>query len=111
MPRRSDGTLSNKKKDRVRREAYAAAKAVKLAAASAGVQDGQDESTVESRTVGVFDLVGAKNDVQDFHVESPGAAPSQDVQEYHCATCEAPLNFGVAECPVCEMELKWEGIQ
>jgi len=72
MPRRSDGTLSNKKKDRVRREEYAAAKAAKLAAASDGVQD---------------------------------------VQAYHCANCESPVDFGSATCPGCNTELSWDWIQ
>ena len=72
MPRRSDGTLSNKKKDRMRREEYAAAKRTKVPEASVG---------------------------------------DQDVQAYHCANCESPVDFGSPTCPGCNSEFMWEWIQ
>ena len=87
MPRRSDGTLSNKKKDRVRREEYAAAKAAKVPEASVGAQDVQGERRLVSERIG------------------------HDVQAYHCANCESPVDFGSATCPGCNSELRWDWIQ
>lgn len=57
-----------------------------------------------SAAVGVFKLP------PDPEPAVPADPPPSSPQEYHCASCKAPVGLREESCPICEKRLNWEGL-